>query len=135
MEGMLETGRFYPDATRCTGLTFKHLVDQLMGINPPIVRVAGRLVVNIGIGNGESVVSKPRRSNFDLVIMHILREAGSLCTPELHEEVMMLGEPIGMESLFRLCKKLEVKGLITSTKQVRTGGSGRGVMVWQLAKK
>ena len=135
LEGLPEARRFYPDAERCTQLTWKYQVDQLMGINPPIVRVAGRMAVNIGIGNGESVVAQPRRSNFDLVVIHILREAGSLSTPELHEEVMLLGEPIGVESLFRLCKKLEVKGLLSSTKHLRSGGSGRGVMLWQVVKK
>jgi hypothetical protein len=64
-----------------------------------------------------------------------LLEAGSLSTPELHEEILLLGEPITMESLFRLCKKMEIKGQLVSSKQARVNGNGRGVNVWQLAKK
>lgn len=136
MESVFEVGRFYPDAERCTGLTFKHLVDQLMGINPPIIRVSGRMVVNIGIGmDDKSKVGKIRTSNFDLIVLHILKEAGSLSTPELFEEIQLLGEKFSIESLFRLCKKMEVKGQLTSTKQLRSGGSGRGVVVWQIVKK
>ena len=136
MEGMLETGRFYPSNERCTGMTWKYLVDQLMGVNPPIIRVAGKMVINIGIGGDTPTkVGKPRTSNFDLIIAHVLRESGSLSTPELHEEILLLREQISMESLFRLCKKMENKGQLVSTKQARTSGNGRGVNVWQLVKK
>jgi hypothetical protein len=133
---MPEVRRFYPDAERCTGLTWQALVDQLMGINPPIIRVAGRMVVNIGIGmDDKSKIGKIRTSNFDLIVMHILKEAGSLSTPELYEEILLLGEKYSIESLFRLCKKMEVKGQLTSDRQLRSGGTGRGVMIWQLVKK
>ena len=136
MEGMPETGRFYPDATRCTGMTWKYLVDQLMGVNPPIIRVAGKMVINIGIGGDTPTkVGKPRTSNFDLIVAHVLREAGSLSTPELHEEILLLREQISMESLFRLCKRMENRGQLVSSKQARTSGNGRGVNVWQLVKK
>lgn len=136
MESLPEARRFYPDAERCTGLTWKALVDQLMGINPPIIRVSGRMVVNIGIGmDDKNKIGKIRTSNFDLIVLHILKEAGSLSTPELFEEIQLLGEKFSIESLFRLCKKMEVKGQLTSTKQLRSGGSGRGVVVWQIVKK
>ena len=136
MESMPETRRFYPDATRCTGLTWQALVDQLMGVNPPITRVAGRMVINIGIGmDDKSKIGKIRTSNFDLIVLHILKEAGSLSTPELYEEIQLLGEKFSIESLFRLCKKMEVKGQLTSDRQLRSGGTGRGVMIWQLVKK
>ena len=136
MESMPETRRFYPDAERCTGLTWQALVDQLMGINPAIPRQAGKMVINIGIGIDETgKVGKIRTSNFDLIVTDILKEAGSLSTPELFEEILLLGETFSIESLFRLCKKMEVKGQLTSTKQLRSGGSGRGVVVWQLVKK
>lgn len=136
MEGLPEAGRFYPSAERCTGVTWKYLVDQLMGINPPITRAAGKMVVNIGIGGDvPTKVGKPRTSNFDLIIADVLREAGSLTTPELHEEILLLGEQITMESLFRLCKKMEIKGQLVSSKQARVNGNGRGVNVWQLAKR
>ena len=117
-------------------MTFKHLVDQLMGINPAIPRQAGKMVINIGIGIDETgKVGKIRTSNFDLIVTDILKEAGSLSTPELFEEILLLGETFSIESLFRLCKKMESKGQLTSTRQLRSGGSGRGVMVWQLVKK
>ena len=136
MESVFEVRRFYPDATRCTEMTFKHLVDQLMGINPAIPRQAGKMVINIGIGIDETgKVGKIRTSNFDLIVTDILKEAGSLSTPELFEEILLLGETFSIESLFRLCKKMESKGQLTSTRQLRSGGSGRGVMVWQLVKK
>ena len=136
MEGMPETGRFYPSNERCTGMTWKYLVDQLMGVNPPIIRVAGKMVINIGIGGDTPTkAGKPRTSNFDLIIAHVLRESGSLSTPELHEEILLLREQISMESLFRLCKKMEIKGQLVSTKQATTRGCGRGVNVWQLVKK
>ena len=136
MASLLETRRFYPDAAGCTGLTWQALVDQLMGVNPPIIRVAGRMVINIGIGmDDKSKVGKIRTSNFDLIVLHILKEAGNLSTPELYEEILLMGEKFSIESLFRLCKKMEVKGQLTSTKQLRSGGSGRGVVVWQLVKK
>ena len=136
MASLLETRRFYPDAAGCTGLTWQALVDQLMGVNPPITRVAGRMVINIGIGmDDKSKIGKIRTSNFDLIVLHILKEAGNLSTPELYEEILLMGEKFSIESLFRLCKKMEVKGQLTSTKQLRSGGSGRGVMVWQLVKK
>ena len=143
MESMPEARRFYPDAERCTGLTWKALVDQLMGINPVITRTTGRMVVNIGIGTDDRYkVGKIRTSNFDLIVLHILKEAGSLTTPELYEEVQLLGEILKIESLFKLCKKMEVKGQLKSTKQLRSGGtgkgsgaSGRGVLVWQIVKK
>lgn len=136
MESMPEARRFYPDAERCTGLTFKHLVDQLMGVNPAITRTTGRMVINIGIGmDDKSKIGKIRTSNFDLIVTDILKEAGSLSTPELYEEIQLLGEKFSIESLFRLCKKMEVRGQLTSTKQLRSGGSGRGVVVWQLVKK
>lgn len=136
MEGLPETGRFYPSAERCTGVTWKYQVDQLMGINPPITRVAGKMVINIGIGgDAPTKVGKPRTSNFDLIIADVLFDAGSLTTPELHKEILLLGEPITMESLFRLCKKMENKGQLVSSKQARVNGNGRGVNVWQLAKR
>jgi len=136
MEGMLETGRFYPSNERCTGMTWKYLVDQLMGVNPPIIRVAGKQIINVGIGGDTPTkVGKPRTSNFDLIVAHVLREAGSLSTPELHEEILLLREQISMESLFRLCKRMENRGQLVSTKQARTSGNGRGVNVWQLVKK
>ena len=136
MASLLETRRFYPDAAGCTGLTWQALVDQLMGVNPPITRVAGRMVINIGIGmDDKSKIGKIRTSNFDLIVLHILKEAGNLSTPELYEEILLMGEKFSIESLFRLCKKMEVKGQLTSTRQLRSGGSGRGVMVWQLVKK
>lgn len=136
MASVLETRRFYPDAERCTGLTWQALVDQLMGINPAINRTTGRMVVNIGIGmDDKSAIGKIRTSNFDLIVLHILKEAGSLSTPELHEEILLRGEKFSIEALFRLCKKMEVKGQLASTKQLRSGGSGRGVVVWQLLKK
>ena len=136
LEGMPETGRFYPSAERCTGVTWKYQVDQLMGINPPITRVAGKMVINIGIGgDAPTKTGKPRTSNFDLIIADVLLDAGSLSTPELHEEILLLGEPITMESLFRLCKKMEIKGQLVSSKQARVNGNGRGVNVWQLVKK
>ena len=136
LESVFEVRRFYPDAERCTELTFKHLVDQLMGVNPPITRVAGRMVINIGIGmDDKSKIGKIRTSNFDLIVMDILKEAGSLSTPELYEEILLLGEKYSIESLFRLCKKMEVKGQLTSDRQLRSGGTGRGVMIWQLVKK
>jgi hypothetical protein len=117
-------------------MTWKYLVDQLMGVNPPIIRVAGKMVINIGIGGDTPTkVGKPRTSNFDLIVAHVLREAGSLSTPELHEEILLLREQISMESLFRLCKKMENKGQLVSTKQATTRGCGRGVNVWQLVKK
>jgi hypothetical protein len=107
-----------------------------MGINPPITRVAGKMVINVGIGgDAPTKTGKPRTSNFDLIIADVLREAGSLTTPELHQEILLLGEPITMESLFRLCKKMEIKGQLVSSKQARVNGNGRGVNVWQLAKK
>jgi hypothetical protein len=136
LEGLLEIGRFYPSNERCTGVTWKYQVDQLMGINPPITRVAGKMVINVGIGGDTPTkVGKPRTSNFDLIIADVLLEAGSLSTPELHEEILLLGEPITMESLFRLCKKMEIKGQLVSSKQARVNGNGRGVNVWQLVKK
>lgn len=136
MASLLETRRFYPSSERCTGLTWQALVDQLMGINPAIPRQAGKMVVNIGIGMDEKgKVGKIRTSNFDLIVTDILKEAGSLSTPELFEEILLLGETFSIESLFRLCKKMESKGQLTSTRQLRSGGSGRGVMVWQLVKK
>ena len=136
MESMPEARRFYPDATGCTGLTWKYQVDQLMGVNPPIIRVAGKQIINIGIGgDNPTKVGKPRTSNFDLIVAHVLREAGSLSTPELHEEILLMGEHFSMESLFRLCKRMENRGQLVSTKQTRSGGSGRGVNVWQLVKK
>ena len=136
MESMPETRRFYPDAERCTGLTWQVLVDQLMGVNPAITRTTGRMVINIGIGmDDKSKIGKIRTSNFDLIVLHILKEAGNLSTPELYEEILLMGEKFSIESLFRLCKKMEVKGQLTSTKQLRSGGSGRGVVVWQLVKK
>jgi hypothetical protein len=117
-------------------MTWKYLVDQLMGVNPPIIRVAGKMVINIGIGGDTPTkVGKPRTSNFDLIVAHVLREAGSLSTPELHEEILLLREQISMESLFRLCKKMENRGQLVSSKQVRTSGNGRGVNVWQLVKR
>jgi len=136
LEGLPETGRFYPSAERCTGVTWKYQVDQLMGINPPITRVAGKMVINIGIGgDAPTNVGKPRTSNFDLIIADVLFDAGSLTTPELHKKILMLGEQITMESLFRLCKKMEIKGQLVSSKQARVNGNGRGVNVWQLAKR
>lgn len=136
MEGVFEVRRFYPDAERCTGLTWQALVDQLMGINPAIPRQAGKMVINIGIGMDETgKVGKIRTSNFDLIVTDILKEAGSLSTPELFEEILLLGETYSIESLFRLCKKMEVKGQLTSTRQLRSGGSGRGVVVWQIVRK
>lgn len=136
MESMPEARRFYPDATRCTGLTWQSLVDQLMGVNPAITRTTGRMVINIGIGmDDKSKIGKIRTSNFDLIVLHILKEAGNLSTPELYEEILLMGEKFSIESLFRLCKKMEVRGQLTSTKQLRSGGSGRGVVVWQLVKK
>ena len=136
MASLLETRRFYPDAAGCTGLTWQALVDQLMGVNPPITRVAGRMVINIGIGmDDKSKIGKIRTSNFDLIVLHILKEAGNLSTPELYEEILLMGEKFSIESLFRLCKKMEVKGQLQSIKQLRSGGSGRGVVVWQLVKK
>jgi len=113
-------------------MTWKYLVDQLMGVNPPIIRVAGKMVINIGIGGDTPTkVGKPRTSNFDLIVAHVLREAGSLSTPELHEEILLLREQISMESLFRLCKRMENRGQLVSSKQARTSGNGRGVNVWQ----
>ena len=56
MASLLETRRFYPDATRCTGLTWQALVDQLMGVNPAITRTTGRMVINIGIGMVQYIV-------------------------------------------------------------------------------
>jgi hypothetical protein len=107
-----------------------------MGVNPPIIRVAGKQIINIGIGGDTPTkVGKPRTSNFDLIIADVLLDAGSLTTPELHEEILLLGEPITMESLFRLCKKMENKGQLVSTKRSTTRGCGRGVNVWQLVKK
>jgi hypothetical protein len=107
-----------------------------MGINPPITRVAGKMVINVGIGgDAPTKTGNPRTSNFDLIIADVLLDAGSLSTPELHQEILLLGEPITMESLFRLCKKMENKGQLVSSKQARTNGNGRGVNVWQLAKK
>ena len=136
LESMPETGRFYPSAERCTGVTWKYQVDQLMGINPPITRVAGKMVINVGIGgDAPTKTGKPRTSNFDLIIADVLLDAGSLSTPELHQEILLLGEPITMESLFRLCKKMEIKGQLVSSKQARTNGNGRGVNVWLLAKR
>ena len=136
MASLLETRRFYPDAAGCTGLTWQALVDQLMGVNPAITRTTGRMVINIGIGmDDKSKIGKIRTSNFDLIVLHILKEAGSLSTPELYEEILLMGEKFSIESLFRLCKKMEVKGQLTSIKQLRSGGSGRGVVVWQLVKK
>jgi hypothetical protein len=136
MASLLETRRFYPDAAGCTGLTWQALVDQLMGVNPAITRTTGRMVINIGIGmDDKSKIGKIRTSNFDLIVLHILKEAGNLSTPELYEEILLMGEKFSIESLFRLCKKMEVKGQLTSTKQLRSGGSGRGVVVWQLVKK
>ena len=136
MEGVFEVRRFYPSSERCTGLTWQALVDQLMGVNPAITRTTGRMVINIGIGmDDKSKIGKIRTSNFDLIVLHILKEAGNLSTPELYEEILLMGEKFSIESLFRLCKKMEVKGQLTSTKQLRSGGSGRGVVVWQLVKK
>ena len=136
MESMPEARRFYPNAERCTGLTWQALVDQLMGVNPAITRTTGRMVINIGIGmDDKSKVGKIRTSNFDLIVTDILKEAGSLSTPELYEEIQLLGEKFSIESLFRLCKKMEVRGQLTSTKQLRSGGTGRGVVIWQLVKK
>jgi len=136
MASLLETRRFYPDATRCTGLTWQALVDQLMGVNPAITRTTGRMVINIGIGmDDKRKIGKIRTSNFDLIVLHILKEAGNLSTPELYEEIQLMGEKFSIESLFRLCKKMEVKGQLQSIKQLRSGGSGRGVVVWQIVKK
>ena len=136
MASLPEARRFYPDAERCTGLTWKALVDQLMGVNPAITRTTGRMVINIGIGmDDKSKIGKIRTSNFDLIVLHILKEAGNLSTPELYEEILLMGEKFSIESLFRLCKKMEVRGQLQSIKQLRSGGSGRGVVVWQLVKK
>ena len=136
MASLLETRRFYPSAEKCTGLTWQALVDQLMGVNPAITRTTGRMVINIGIGmDDKSKIGKIRTSNFDLIVLHILKEAGNLSTPELYEEILLMGEKFSIESLFRLCKKMEVRGQLQSIKQLRSGGSGRGVVVWQLVKK
>jgi hypothetical protein len=117
-------------------MTWKYLVDQLMGVNPPIIRVAGKMVINVGIGgDAPTKTGKPRTSNFDLIIADVLLDAGSLSTPELHEEILLLREHISMESLFRLCKRMENRGQLVSSKQARTNGNGRGVNVWQLVKK
>ena len=131
MAGMPEVGRFYPSAEGCTGLTWQHLVDQLSGINPAISKIMGKIVVNIGIGSGQHKAPATRTTNYDLMVLDILKEAGSLTTPEIFDETFFLGTPVPLESLLKVCRKLEKNGLLLSSKRTY---AGRRVNVWTLIK-
>ena len=132
VEGMPEARRFYPDAQRCTGLTWQFLVKELMGAKPAIPEKRGNVVLNFSLSSGQRKVQRPRVGNFDVLIQKILKDAGSLATPEIHEEILLLGGYLSIESLLKVCKKLEERGILTHTKRQRAAGGGKGINVWRL---
>ena len=91
----------------------------------------GKIVVNIGIGSGQHKAPATRTTNYDLMVLDILREAGSLTTPEIFDETFFLGTPVPLESLLKVCRKLEKNGLLLASKRTY---AGRRVNVWTLIK-
>jgi hypothetical protein len=108
------------------------VVKQLQGEPLPIPKTKGRIVVNMGLGSGQQNKTRPKTGMYDTFILEVLSDVGPLSTPQLWDEMVLGGKQLTPEQLLIVCRKLEMRGLLKSSKRERQDKAGKGVVVWTL---